>query len=132
LYEPVVENSKELNEQYKRGNWYLPAVGQMCRIYNFYRRGVAIGNANENAANEARTPIFANANKRAGKVIINFTAGHHHTATERSGTGDIMMWFNDGQVKSNDSGYGAGDNKTKELERPIRACVEYTFRLDEE
>lgn len=73
LYEPSVGENATLNEQYKKGNWYLPSGGELARVYNFFgnSRGwqnstdASIDYANEQAESEATTPVFANLLKRA-------------------------------------------------------------------
>lgn len=72
VYEPTMPSGAVLDEQYKRGNWMLPACGLMARIINFYFN--SRGRNNDNSANytyadfspdsEALTPLFANLHKR--------------------------------------------------------------------
>ena len=73
LYEPSISGTATLNEQYKKGNWYLPSEGELARVYNFFgnSRGwknntaASIDYANEQPESEATTPIFANLLKRS-------------------------------------------------------------------
>ena len=73
LYEPSISGTATLNDQYKKGNWYLPSEGELARVYNFFgnSRGwknntaASIDYANEQPESEATTPIFANLLKRA-------------------------------------------------------------------
>ena len=82
LYEPISEVDGEFIDDYKKGKWFLPAVGQLMRIMNFWynSRGrstsssVSSSNANENPSTEARTPIFANMLKRMEDVGLGTSA----------------------------------------------------------
>ena len=38
LYQPVVKDGEELDPQYKSGNWYLPACGELYRQYSFFAK----------------------------------------------------------------------------------------------
>jgi hypothetical protein len=130
LYEPTIENGEYLNPQYAKGNWYLPAIGQMIRIYLFTRYGVAASNANEDTSlKEAKTPIYANANKRAGKAVFSWRSVSYSSSSEVSNYSIV-------ELQSNGTVRGANGNtyysNRKGQNRAIRACVEYTFRLDEE
>lgn len=38
LYEPQVRGDEVLDSQYSRNNWYLPATGELFRIYSFFAK----------------------------------------------------------------------------------------------
>ena len=69
LYEPTAKNGT-VADSFKAGQWYLPACGEACRIYNFYRLGTTAEQADFGAINEARTPIIANATSKAGSMVM--------------------------------------------------------------
>lgn len=117
LYEPSVKGT--LADQYKSGKWYCPACGELGRLYNFKRLGMTVDNANDNPASEAVTPIFANANKKAGETVFSFVNGWYWSASEVSAYYSWYVNFNDGGVYGNDkfsSGY-------------VRPCTAFTFHL---
>ena len=38
LYQPTVKDGEELDSQYAKGNWYLPACGELYRQYSFFAK----------------------------------------------------------------------------------------------
>lgn len=118
LYEPSVKET--LAEQYKSGKWYCPACGELGRLYNFKRLGLAVNNANDNPASEAVTPIFANANKKAGGTIFSFVNNWYWSVSEISANSSWYVYFNDGAVYTN--GY-------KCFSYYVRPCTAFTFHL---
>lgn len=38
LYEPVIKEGEVLDEQYTSGNWYLPALGELNRMFSFFAK----------------------------------------------------------------------------------------------
>lgn len=42
FYEPSVMDGEELADAYKQGNWYLPAEGELSRLYWYHRKGYTI------------------------------------------------------------------------------------------
>lgn len=70
LFEPA--HKQDLDDRYKMNQWYLPAQGELNRIYNFWRFGQSLDKANETPLTIARTPIFANANLRGASININW------------------------------------------------------------
>lgn len=118
LYEPSVKGV--LTDKYKAGNWYMPACGELGRLYNFKRLGLAITNANENPLSEAVTPIFANANKRAGGTVFSFVNNWYRSTSEINANGSWCVFFNDGDV------YG---NYSKSYAYYVRPCTAFTFTL---
>lgn len=113
VYQPAVNG--ELDEQYARTKWMLPACGLLSRIYNFYynscgRVTYASGgrctaeNANENPDSEALLPLFANLLKRiadAGAPGTPFTIpsnSNYWSVTECYSTGAWLVYFNEGYV----------------------------------
>ena len=117
LYEP--EHNKDLDEQYQKKNWYLPGEGELGRLYNFKRRGTAASAANYNAANEAVTPIFANANKKAGTALFAFVNNWYWSGSEYGRYGSWFLNFNDGSVYIS--------NKYNSY--CVRPCTAFIFKL---
>lgn len=133
LYEPSVSGTSTLNEQYKKGNWYLPSEGELARVYNFFgnSRGwqkntaASIDYANERPESEAVTPLFANLLKRAkDKSAVCPVAMMSQTAVYWASTeySRYIAWY----VYSND-GYTYGYNKYHSF--TVRAAVAFTFSL---
>lgn len=94
LYEPKIDN---LSDDFKKGKWYLPAQGELERLYNFYRQGVTADKAS-NGVNEARTPIIANANNKAGRTVLSFTYSWYWSSSEYSSTYSWSVYFPSGYV----------------------------------
>ena len=117
LYEPSVKGT--LADQYKSGKWYCPACGELGRLYNFKRLGLAVGNAYDNPASEAVTPIFANANKKAGGTVFSFVNNWYWSVSEYSAGGSWVVGFNDGLVHN---GFKCGSGY-------VRPCAAFTFHL---
>lgn len=117
LYQPSVAEGEELNEQYARTNWHLPAEGTLTRIYNFYYNSCGRvtyengGRLSENYADEAPesealTPLFANLLKRIRRVTntnpFTFpTNSSYWSSTELSTTSAWYVYFNSGFVNGN-------------------------------
>ena len=120
LYEPSVKGT--LADRYKSGKWYCPACGELGRLYNFKRLGLAVNNANDNPASEAVTPIFANANKKAGGTIFSFVSNWYWSVSEISANGSWPVHFNDGYVNN-------GWNLNKYGNHYVRPCTAFTFHL---
>ena len=117
LYEPSASKG-EVVDEYKAGNWYLPACGELCRIYNFYRLGTTVDKANFDADNEATTPIIANAASKAEKSVMNAYNSWSWTSSENSrGTSWCV----------NASGYVSGNYKSDYS--AVRPCSAFTFLL---
>ena len=117
LYEPSVKGT--LSEQYKAENWYMPACGELGRLYNFKRLGLSIDKANENAISEATTPIFANANKRAGGTVFSFGNNWYCSTSEINAAASWSVGFNDGYVYYISKCHGYC----------VRPCTAFTFTL---
>ena len=96
LYEPTVEGT--LDEQYKAKRWYCPAEGELCRLYNFYRQGVAKAQANYSPASEAVTPIMANANAKANSIIFTFINDWYWSTSESSQHLSWILNFGSGNL----------------------------------
>lgn len=133
LYEPSVSGTATLNEQYKKGNWYLPSEGELARVYNFFgnSRGwknntnASIDYANEQPESEATTPIFANLLKRAKDksavcpVVMMYQSAYYWASTEYSRYYVWNVSFNGGDT----NGYGKFNSLI------VRAAVAFTFSL---
>lgn len=114
LYQPEVAEGEELDSQYAKTNWHLPAEGSLCRIYNFflnscnrvtYANGGRISEeyADEAPESEALTPLFANLLKRIRDVTTTNpftmpTNSSYWSSTELSTTGAWYVSFSSGLV----------------------------------
>ena len=122
-----------LNDQYKKGNWYLPSEGELARVYNFFgnSRGwqnntaASIDYANEQPESEATTPIFANLLKRAKDksaacpvAMMSQSAGCW--ASTEGSRGSAWLVYSYG-------GYAGGTVKYYSF--IVRAAVAFTFSL---
>lgn len=116
LYQPNIEN---LDSMYKKGNWYLPAEGELMRLYNFYRQGVTADKAAA-GTNEARTPIIANANSKAGRTVLTFTNDWYWASSENNAWGSWHVNFDSGLVLG--WYYKCNNNY-------VRPCTAFTFSL---
>lgn len=58
VYEPSVNDGETLDEQYTKGNWYAPSVGELSRI--IYYRGYSVGGNGFAIPNMTRQAIVAN------------------------------------------------------------------------
>lgn len=76
-YEPKVADGEELAAKFKAHNWYLPAIGELCRQYWYYRQGL-----------ESDLNIFAAAINNA--IMTNYTASYRWSS---SGYGQTLAWF---------------------------------------
>lgn len=115
LYEPTVSDNTNLADCYKRGNWHLPSLGLLARIYNFYYNScgrktyenggrLSADNFNESPDTEARTPLFANALKRMGGTSRGFTMpsnSYYWSSTEYNSGNAWLVIFRSGYVYSN-------------------------------
>ena len=133
LYEPSISGTATLNEQYKKGNWYLPSEGELARVYNFFgnSRGwkngtsASIDYANEQPESEATTPIFANLLKRAKDksaacpVTMMSQSANYWASTELSRDSAWLVYSGDGST------FGSG----KYGSLTVRAAVTFTFNL---
>ena len=140
MYEPNVDG--ELNDQYKRGKWMLPAAGLIARIYNFYYNScgritynnggrVTSANANENPRNEARLPLFANLMKRfedkgitGGSVPFTLpsTSTYHWTCTEYNQLSAWLVVF----------GNGSFGHNYKYIAGVVRGVAAFDFEIETE
>lgn len=130
LYEPAFEG---LNEQYKKGCWYLPAEGDQGRLYNFHHnsRGrstnntISVDYANESPDYPSLLPLYANLYKRVvdagsyiGKISLH-SASYCWTSTEYSA---IYAWG---------VGFSGGSTGTnyKYNQSRVRAVAAFRFTL---
>ena len=137
LYEPSISGTATLNDQYKKGNWYLPSEGELARVYNFFgnSRGwknntaASIDYANEQPESEATTPIFANLLKRAKDksaacpVTMMSQNANYWASTESSRNHAWYVYSSDGYTV----GLAYGNLKCNSL--TVRAAVAFTFNL---
>lgn len=116
LYAPT---AADLAEEYRSGRWYLPAQGELERIYAFYRLGTTADKA-ATGESEAATPILANANQRAGRSVIGMSNSWYWSVSEASSTSSWLVHFNSGLVNP------WYDKYTTKYVRP---CTAFTFTL---
>lgn len=133
LYEPSVSGNATLDEQYKKGCWYLPSEGELARVYNFFgnSRGwqnntaASIDYANERPESEAVTPLFANLLKRAKDksavcpVAMMSPSMSYWTSTEGSSGFAWHVYHYNGETNS----------ARKYFSYTVRAAVAFTFNL---
>ena len=133
LYEPSISGTATLDEQYKKGNWYLPSEGELARVYNFFgnSRGwqnntaASIDYANEQSESEATTPIFANLLKRAKDksaacpVAMMSQSARYWASTEHDRNIAWPVY----------SGVGGTNGLSKCYSFIVRAAVAFTFSL---
>ena len=133
LYEPSISGTATLNEQYKKGNWYLPSEGELARVYNFFgnSRGwknntaASIDYANEQPESEATTPIFANLLKRSKDksaacpvTMMSQSAGYWASTEYYRDFAWGVKYYG-----GNTNGFGKPDSSA------VRAAVAFTFNL---
>lgn len=122
LYQPEVAEGEELDAQYLKNNWHLPAEGSLCRIYNFflnscnrvtYANGGRISEeyADEAPESEALTPLFANLLKRIRQVTTTNpftmpTNSSYWSSTECNTNYAWGVYFNNGLVNTFNYKYG--------------------------
>lgn len=137
MYQPTLEDDSDLDDQYKRGKWMLPAAGDLCRIYNFFYNScnrvtlenggsVSVEYADENPESEALTPLFANLLKRIRAVTAATspfampTGSGYWSSTEYYATNAWNVYFVNGSVSSTYHKYRGG---------VARAVAEFIFNL---
>lgn len=116
LYEPKVDN---LDSHYTKGNWYLPAEGELERLYNFHRQGTTAEYAAA-GVNEARTPIIANANKKSGRTVLSFTDSWYWSSSEYGAWSSWNVYFDSGPVNGWHGKYN---------DYYVRPCTAFIFSL---
>lgn len=117
LYQPKVTGA--LADIYKAKNWYCPSMGELCRLYNFYRQGVSKNVANFNAVNEATTPIMANANYKANSIVFTFIKNVYWSTSETYAYNSWYLHFSDGFLR----------NYSKSYSSYVRPCTAFDFML---
>jgi hypothetical protein len=135
-----------LNEQYQRGNWYLPACGELMRIYHHFNISrvspMTTQNTDQNNNTpsascadygqdthpgiDAWNPVFAKALQRLNAVdapsgvFANMSASGHWSSTEG---GASVAWG----VGFGNSNVGGGYGKFTRLQ--VRPVVAFIFTL---
>ena len=84
FYEPAVMEGEELIDEYKQGNWYLPAEGELSRLYWYHRKGYTIPETPPEY--EHSIPIFAKPRNlldaNGDTLFPQFIADWHWSSTE--------------------------------------------------
>ncbi len=88
-YEPTVQSGEELADKFKSHNWFLPAMGDLCRLYWYKSKGYTQGV--ENA-------IFAA--PYAKNRFEQFSTSQHWSVTEYSATNAWYLYFSSGTLSS--------------------------------
>ena len=83
-----------MNEKFSVHNWFLPASGDLARLYWYHRQGYDPSEKNENA-------IFAKADSEMGSTsgVVNFTrfpSSYHWSSSESSSNDSWYVDFGDG------------------------------------
>ena len=120
FYEPSAKGT--VGDAFKKGQWYLPAVGELCRICNFYRQGETADKANFEAASEAVTPIIANAASKAGKSVMEVWKEWLWSSNETT-ENSCAFYITSNQILWN-LNYGRKSNQLH-----VRPCCSVTFNL---
>lgn len=147
LYQPQPNRSSVVDEQFAKGNWYLPALGELVRLYHHFnisrQNPMTTVNTSDNTNTpnkdyynydvlngkegvDAWNPIFAKVLKRldtagvpAQGVFANLTASNHRCSSENSATYSWYVYFTTSGVH----GYG------KYYRIRVRAVTAYVFNL---
>lgn len=82
-YEPEVNDGEELSPKFKAHNWYLPAIGELCRQYWYYRQGLA-----------SDLNIFAAAINNG--VMADYTASYRWSSSEGTQYSAWLVYFSNG------------------------------------
>lgn len=89
-YEPTLLRTGEvLAEKFKAGHWFLPSLGDLCRLYWYHSKGYDGGTH----------AIFSNA--RQANLFRQFTATGCWTSLEGSATGAWIVFFSSGYLSNN-------------------------------
>ena len=126
LYEPAYVK-RALNEQYQRGNWYLPACGELMRIYHHFNISRVSPMTTQNTDQNNKTPsascadygqdthpgidawnpVFAKAFQRLNAVdapsgvFANMSASYHWSSTEHNASNAWDVYFGTSFVGNN-------------------------------
>lgn len=125
LYEPSHRTGAVIDDQYVKGKWYLPSMGELLRLFHHFnisrnspRTSIATGdntavpdkayaNYDETegkAGIDAWNPVFARALKRlndggaAPSVFVNLTASNYRSSTENNVTYAWRVYFPTGEL----------------------------------
>ena len=84
FYEPSVMDGEELADAYKQGNWYLPAEGELSRLYWYHRKGYTFPETTPEY--DHSIPIFAKPRNlldaNGDTLFPPFVADWHWSSTE--------------------------------------------------
>lgn len=146
LYEPSHRTGAFIDDQYVKGKWYLPALGELLRLFHHFnisrnspRTSIATGdntavpdkayaNYDETegkAGIDAWNPVFARALKRlndggaAPSLFVNLTASGYRSSTEVSAYNAWHVNFYSGHVY-----IGGKYNRSR-----VRAVTAYLFNI---
>lgn len=98
-YQPTVKVGEKLADKFKAHNWYLPSVGELCRLYWHSKKGGAYENDNK-IGNIFQTAIDES-------VFSDFTASWYWSSSEGSQFYSWGVYFSNGIFVSYFSKYGS-------------------------
>ena len=100
-YEPEVMKGETLSPKFQAHNWYLPAIGELCRQYWYYRQGLA-----------SDLNVFAKAINNG--VMADYTASDRWSSSEYYQTSAWYVYFSNG-------GFGSGNKYDSTVVRAVCA-----------
>lgn len=89
-FEPRVTSKFQLNDKFKKHNWYLPSSGELARIIFYSRRG---NNPSDDLA------VFTNANEQAG-IDLKTTTSTYATSSSEFASGSVIEPFGSSKTTS--------------------------------
>ena len=107
LYEPSLKAGEQLADFYKRGQWYLPAAGELCRLRWWHLNGYVPPTTEP--AYEVKRPIFAAAsaaiNSNSDVVFQKFAGAGYWSSTEYNAGNAWYVNFSNGSFSSYSKNY---------------------------
>lgn len=86
-YQPAIKTGETLADKFKVHNWYLPSIGELCRLYWHSKKGPAYDDDKIGA-------IFQRAIDDG--VFSDFSASYHWSSSEGSQSGSWIVNFGNG------------------------------------
>ena len=103
LYEPSLKAGEQLADFYKRGQWYLPAAGELCRLRWWHLNGYVPPTTEPEY--EVKRPIFAAAsaaiNSNSDVVFQKFAGAGYWSSTEYNAGSAWYVNFSNGNFNNN-------------------------------